>query len=51
MFDVQVKRLHEYKRQTLNLLGVVHVRSTNTPCDKVANTFIKALSPIEGLVS
>lgn len=24
MFDVQVKRIHEYKRQTMNILGVIH---------------------------
>ncbi|KAG8852598.1 Non-essential glycogen phosphorylase [Tulasnella sp. 330] len=36
LFDVQVKRIHEYKRQSMNILGVVHRYLT-----------IKALSPAE----
>lgn len=36
LFDVQVKRIHEYKRQQLNIFGVIHRYLT-----------IKALSPAE----
>ncbi|KAH7882736.1 glycogen phosphorylase [Phlebopus sp. FC_14] len=36
LFDVQIKRLHEYKRQTLNILGVIHRYLT-----------LKAMSPKE----
>jgi len=36
MFDVQIKRLHEYKRQTLNILGVIHRYLT-----------LKSMSPAE----
>lgn len=36
MFDIQVKRIHEYKRQSLNILGVIHRYLT-----------IKAMSPEE----
>ncbi|KAH9943655.1 glycogen phosphorylase [Amylocystis lapponica] len=36
MFDVQIKRLHEYKRQTLNIMGVIHRYLT-----------LKAMTPAE----
>jgi starch phosphorylase len=45
LFDVQVKRIHEYKRQMLNLLGVIarYNRIRRDPCgDHVPRTVIFA---------
>ncbi|KZV93629.1 glycogen phosphorylase [Exidia glandulosa HHB12029] len=41
MFDVQVKRIHEYKRQTMNIFGVIHRYLTlkaMTPAQRKATT-------------
>ncbi|MCU7548724.1 glycogen/starch/alpha-glucan phosphorylase [Chitinophagaceae bacterium LB-8] len=43
VFDIQVKRIHEYKRQLLNLLHIIHLynRLKKNPAEKITSrTFI-----------
>ena len=45
LFDVQIKRIHEYKRQTLNILHVIHLYNeikAGRNRDSVPRTFIFA---------
>lgn len=45
LFDVQIKRIHEYKRQTLNILHVIHLYNeikAGRNLDSVPRTFIFA---------
>ena len=51
IFDVQVKRLHEYKRQLLNILHVMHLYNQlidNPDYNPPARTFIFSAKAASG---
>ncbi|SCU83147.1 LAFA_0D01992g1_1 [Lachancea sp. 'fantastica'] len=55
LFDIQVKRIHEYKRQQLNIFGVIHrylsikeLLQSGTPIEKVAERYPRKVSIFGG---
>ena len=50
LYDVQVKRIHEYKRQLLNIIWVIHRYLTikETPADKRSQNFVPRVVIIGG---
>jgi starch phosphorylase len=50
LFDVQIKRIHEYKRQLLNILGVIHRYLELKSCipDELPLYFVKRVSIFGG---
>jgi glycogen phosphorylase len=53
LFDVQVKRFHEYKRQHLNVLHIItlyHRLKRDPHCDAPARTFLFARKAAPGYV-
>jgi len=50
MFDIQVKRIHEYKRQLMNILYVIHryLAILDTPANERKNRFVPRVICIGG---
>jgi starch phosphorylase len=50
LFDIQVKRIHEYKRQQMNIFGVIYryLQIKNTPAAERAEKFIPKVSIFGG---